>query len=110
MPEIVDETSTEHHDVRYTCDERREHATRWLPTIVERTRSALAESEIRQDVFFVVPNSGNAVVLFGTADDPEDAVWDRISGIVVGIVQDVLQMQHAYSRNLASALAHSTSH
>ena len=43
-----------------------------LDQIARQTKQALAEQGLTSTVFFLVPNSGEAVLLFGTPADPDD--------------------------------------
>ena len=92
-----------------SLDECRAQAERLLPTIADAVRAALYEADITHDVFFIVPNSGNAILQFGTATEPDpgDGQWEEISKIVCAVVGRALQMEYVTSRDMACAIAHS---
>ena len=98
MPELLDYIS---------ADERRAQAARLLPTIADDVRTALYEADIKHDICFIVLSSGNAILQFGTATEPDDGQWEEISKIVCAVVGQALQMEHVTSRDLACAIAHS---
>lgn len=83
---------------------QRAAATRLLPAIADRTRTALAEVGIDIEVFLVVPNSGDAILSFGTTDepDPDDATWNTISQTVCRVVCEALGMTKVRTRALVS--------
>jgi hypothetical protein len=53
----------------------------------------------------VVPNSGDAIVSFGTIaePDPSDETWNTISQMVCQIVKDALSLKKIRTRELATA-------
>ena len=48
----------------------RERATAMLPEIAQQVKEALTGERIDTSVFFLVPNSGDAIITFGSAVDP----------------------------------------
>ena len=61
-----------------------------LDQIARQTKQALAEQGLDITVFFLVPNSGEAVLLYGTPADPDDLIWERVSNIVSAVVREVV--------------------
>ncbi len=59
-----------------------------LDEIATQAKAALSEGGIDLDLFFLVPNSGDAVLSFGTPADPSDDEWKRAGAIVSSIVQE----------------------
>ena len=69
---------------------KRAKASAVLDQIAGRVKSALLEAGIELELFFLVPNSGNAILTFGVSGDPDDDLWDKISEIVVGVLKDTV--------------------
>jgi len=64
----------------------RARAASKLDQIIQQVRMALAEQGIHTPVFLLVPNSGNAIMTFGTITDPPDDQLGRVGEIVASIV------------------------
>ena len=60
-----------------------------LDQIARQTKQALAEQGLDITVFFLVPNSGEAILMFGTPADADDPTWERVSDIVSAILRQV---------------------
>ena len=61
----------------------RERAKGMLNQIAQQARLALADQCIDLDLFFLAPNSGEAILIYGTPGNPDDASWERVGEIVV---------------------------
>ena len=81
---------TEDGDVLRTY---RARARRELDEIARQAKQALAEHKIDLDVFFLVPNSGEAIVTYGTHNNPDDATWERVGDIVSDVLRQVVGME-----------------
>ena len=81
----------------------RARARNLLPQITQEVKQALDEASIEMDVFMVIPTTGDAVVTFGTAIDPPDEVWTRVSDIVCSIIRKAVGLDRAKCRELACA-------
>jgi hypothetical protein len=55
------------------------------------------------DVFLTIPTTGDAICTFGTAIDPTDEVWARVSDIVCSIIRKAIGLDRAQCRELACA-------
>lgn len=89
---------------------QRAAARRLLPTIAAQVRTALSEAGIDVDIFLVVPNSGEAILSFGsvTEPDPDDDTWNLVSKIICQIVTDELDIPKVRTRHLATATTRTT--
>jgi hypothetical protein len=65
----------------------RKRAATKLDQIARDAKEALAYQGIEAPLFFLVPNSGNAILTFGTSLDPDDNEWNRVAEIVSAIVR-----------------------
>jgi hypothetical protein len=74
-----------------------------LDQIAGRSRQALDEQGIDLDLFVAVPNSGDAIINYGTTGDPTDELWSRVSMIVSEIVRDLTGVSHTRCRGLVCA-------
>ena len=84
----------------------RDRAKAKLKDVARDVRQALDEQGIGSDipVFFLAPNSGDAVVLFGTvAEDPTDDDWRRVSDVVTSIVQQAVGLDAVRCREVVCA-------
>ena len=61
-----------------------------LDRIARQTKQMLAEHMINLDIFFLIPNSGESVLLYGTPADPDDLLWERVSNIVSAVVREAV--------------------
>ena len=76
----------------------RDRAKAMLDQVVRLTKQALAEHMINLDIFFLIPNSGEAVLLYGTPADPDDLIWERVGNIVSAVVREVVGLDSARCR------------
>jgi hypothetical protein len=74
-----------------------------LDQIVRQVKVALKEDGIDLDVFVMIPSSGDSIATFGTASDPDDALWSRVSVIVCGIVRQTVGLQCTRCREVVCA-------
>ncbi len=65
----------------------RERAAAELDQIAGDARQALKEQGIDISLFFLIPNSGHSVIVFGTPTDPPDELWNKVGEIVSAIVR-----------------------
>ena len=105
MPEQAHSTTEADFEFRHTRDERRARVASLLPGLVERVRAGLARAGLRHDVFLVVPNSGEALLTYGTTaePDPSDDEWEAIEAVVCRAVEDVLGIGRVVARDVACA-------
>ncbi len=88
----------------------RQRATDMLGSITARTKDALAERGVAYDLFFLVPNSGDAIMIFGTTvePDPSDAEWKMVGEVVGEIVSETVGMDGTRTREVACAMVRQT--
>lgn len=84
----------------------REGAKAELDQIARETRLALADQCIDLDLFFLAPNSGDAVLIFGTPGGPDDASWERVGEVVAAIVAQSIGLERPQCRSLRCATTH----
>jgi hypothetical protein len=65
----------------------RARAKEMLNQITQQAKQALVDAGIDMPLFFMIPNSGDSILTFGTLGDPDDGLWSRVGEIVVAIVQ-----------------------
>lgn len=95
----------EHDDLTDEDDvtAHRAKATAELDQIVEQVREALTEQGIDTPLFFLIPNSGDAVIAFGTPGDPDDHLWGRVGEIVSSVVRQTVGLDRVRCRPLTCA-------
>ena len=101
-----EEQADDHWQVRDdedTVEAKRTRAAAMLEQIACQVREALRAEDIGMPVFFVIPNSGQAILSFGTPGDPPDDEWERVSEIVTSIVARSLGMRGPRRRELQCA-------
>ena len=81
----------------------RELAAAKLDQIARDAKEALAYQGIDTPLFFLVPNSGNAILTFGTTLDPDDALWRQVSEVVSGVVRQLVGVDHTRCREVVCA-------
>jgi hypothetical protein len=86
----------------------RARAAARLDLIAMEAKAALAQQGIGYPIFFFVPGSGDAIVVFGTEKDPPDAEWDIISNVLTTIIQETLGTGRLRGRELVCAATQST--
>jgi hypothetical protein len=84
----------------------RERAKAELDQIAQQVRLALAELGIDIPLFFIVPNSGDAIVTFGTITDPPDTEWSRVGEVVGSIVAQSCGLRGTRRREVVCAGTH----
>ena len=97
------EQADDHWQVRDdedTVEARRMRAAAMLEQIARQVREALRAEDIGMPVFFVIPNSGRAILSFGTPGDPHDDEWERVSEIVTSIVAQSVGLRSPRRRDL----------
>jgi hypothetical protein len=89
---------------RYKKAERERARTRAeLDGIARQAKQALAAQNIDLPVFFVIPNSGDAFMMFGTPGDPAPQLWKQVSEIVMGVVSQAVGLPFIRSREVECA-------
>ena len=83
--------------------DRRARAKDLLNEIARQTKQALTEQGIDTSVFFLVPNSGDAIITFGTSGDPSGDEWDRVGEIVGSIVAQSIGLDRVRCREVVCA-------
>ncbi len=81
----------------------RERAAAKIDQIAQQTKQMLAEAGIDIDVFFLIPSSGDSILIFGTPADPDDALWGRVGQIVAPIVRQSVGLAGTRCRPMACA-------
>ena len=80
----------DHTDVRDEpmdgVEAHRGRAAAEIDQIARDAKEALADQGIDIDLFFLAPNSGKAILIYGTAGNPPNDEWDRVGEIVGSIV------------------------
>jgi hypothetical protein len=79
-----------------TADRDRAKAT--LNQVARLAKQTLADQKIDLDLFFLVPNSGKSILMFGSPTDPDFATWERVGEIVSAIVREVVGPDGTRSR------------
>ena len=64
-----------------------------LDEIARQAKQVLAEQKIGLDLFFLTPNSGESVLMFGSPTDVDDPTWERISDIVSSGLRQVIGLE-----------------
>ena len=80
-------------DLNEDGDEVRAHRARvrtGLNEIARLAKQALAKQKIGLDLFFLTPNSGESVLMFGSPTDVDDPTWERVSDIVSSVLRQVV--------------------
>ena len=72
---------------------QRARASAELDQIARTAKRALVDAGIDLELFFMVPNSGNAVLTYGTTGDPDDNLWDRVRDIVSSVLQETIGLE-----------------
>jgi hypothetical protein len=86
----------------------RARAKMMLDQIARQARQALDEQQIDLDPFFMVPNSGDAIITYGTTADPDDELWTRVGTIVSEVVRDLVGVRRTRCQAVVYAHAAST--
>jgi hypothetical protein len=81
----------------------RARAATMLDQIACDAKEALADQNIAIDLFFLVPNSGEAVLIYGTPGDPDDGLWNRVREIVGSIVAESIGLDRVQCRQVMCA-------
>lgn len=81
----------------------RERATAMLPEIAQQVKEALTGERIDTSVFFLVPNSGDAIITFGSAVDLPDAEWGRVADVVASTVRQSIGFAGTRCREVVCA-------
>ncbi len=92
-------------DLADDCDvtAHRARAAAKLDQIAQQTQQMLAEAGVAIDVFFLIPSSGDAVLIFGTTADPSDDLWNKVRDIVAPIVRQSVGLRGTRCRAMACA-------
>jgi hypothetical protein len=81
----------------------RSRARKMLDQIAQQAKQALTDQGIGIDVFFLIPSSGNSVLIFGTPADPADVLWNEVGKIVSAIVRQSVGLAGTRCRAMACA-------
>jgi hypothetical protein len=81
----------------------RERAAAKIDQIAQQTKQMLAEAGIDIPVFFLIPSSGDSVLIFGTPANPCDDLWTRVAEIVAPIVRQLVGLAGTRCRAMACA-------
>ncbi len=81
----------------------RERAKTMLDQIAAEVKQTLIEQGIDLSLFFLIPSSGDSVLIFGTPADPSDGEWNRVAEIVAPIVRQSVGMAGTRCRAVACA-------
>jgi hypothetical protein len=79
-----------------------------LDAIAAAVQLALQDADLAQPVFFSVPSSGDAILIFASPLDPSDDDWNRIGAIVNAIVGERTGLVGLTGRELPCSVATGT--
>jgi hypothetical protein len=96
--EMPDNDAAEGDEATY-----RSRAAAELDQIARQTKQTLVEADIDIDVFFLIPSSGNSVLIFGTPGDPDDDLWSRVSDVVGSVLRNLIGLDRVRCRQLMCA-------
>ena len=77
-----------------------------LSEITTKAGEVLAEQGIVYPLFFLIPNSGDSLLTYGTTQDPSDQEWQMVSSSVTKIVQEALGTGPLRTREIVCAQTH----
>ena len=101
----------DHTDVRDEpmdgVEAHRGRAAAEIDQIARDAKEALADEGIDIDLFFLAPNSGKAILVYGTPTDPDDASWERVGEIVGSIVAQSIGLDRVQCRPVTCAATNS---
>ena len=91
------------------CDvtAQRARAAAELERITRQAKRALQEADIDLDLFFLAPNSGDAILIYGTPANPDEASWERVGEIVAAIVGGLIGLRGTRRREVQCATTNS---
>ena len=72
-----------------------------LSEITTAAEEVLAQNGIAFPIFFLIPNSGDSLLTYGTSQDPSDQEWNMVSTSVTKIVQEALGIGPLRTREIA---------
>lgn len=98
MPHIIPDQTIDER-----IEKQRQKARDHLDEIRQRARDALDQAGIGVPVFLLVPASRNSIVVLGTPDDVDDALWERTSTVVQDVVRQVMDFTGVSAISLACA-------
>jgi hypothetical protein len=81
----------------------RARAAAMLDRIAQEAKQALADQGIAIDLFFLIPNSGHAILIYGTPADPPDDQWSRVSNVVASVVRQTVGLRGTRRREVQCA-------
>jgi hypothetical protein len=84
----------------------RDRAASKLDQIAQQAKQALADQDIDIALFFLVPNSGEAILAYGTPGDPDNESWGRVGEIVTSVVAQSIGLRCTQRRELRCATTH----
>jgi hypothetical protein len=87
-------------------DVARERARTMLDQIAQQASQALADAGIDLPVFFMIPNSGDSILTYGTVTDPPHELWEQVSQIVSSIVRGTVGLGRVRCREITCAKTH----
>ena len=77
----------------HVVEAQRARASAELDQITRTAKQALVHAGIDLELFFMVPNSGNAILAYGTPGDPDDDLWNRVRDVVVSVLQETIGLE-----------------
>jgi len=90
-----------------TDDERvavhRARAATMLTEINRQAKQTLVDAGIDLDLFFLIPNSGEAIITFGTSGDPSDDQWGRVADVVSSVVRQSVGLDRSRCQEVICA-------
>jgi hypothetical protein len=81
----------------------RARAASMLDQIAQQVKVVLAAEGIDLPVFFIVPSSGDSILIYGCAGDPPDNEWSEVGEIVEAVVQQSLGLRGTRRRKVQCA-------
>ena len=74
-----------------------------LNEIARQAKRALHDAGIDLDLFFMIPNSGDAIITYGTPGDPPDDEWNRVREVVSSVVRQAVGLDRVRCREVVCA-------
>ena len=111
MPQLIEPKDLPHHaiDNYDSADDwrsiQRERLTLLLDAIASEVTTALQETGLTMPIFFTVPSTGDALLIYATPLDPSDSAWLRAGEIVIDIIGDKIDGVSLRHRELPCAAA-----
>lgn len=100
---MMDTGSSDPASTPYDPAERREQVRAKLGEISAEVQRELSVRSVEMNLFFVVGNTGDAILTVGTDGNPDDDWWEEVVEIVQAVVERAVGIERTRSRELARA-------